>query len=222
MHPTATDREKSGEAGSAALFDILFVCTGNVCRSAFAELLTRRLLDRALPPATAARVSVASAGCAALTGAGVHPLTRAELAVRGVPGARVNAHVARQVDERMLAGADVVLTAERRHRAHVVELYPEALGRTFCLRELHRLLSGVDLRVREDPVARLHAAVATAAGRRGMIPPVSAEQDAVPDPFGRPAEAHRQAAALIGDLLADLVTDLVTDLVVPATEDATR
>jgi protein-tyrosine phosphatase len=201
---------------SGPRFDILFVCTGNVCRSAFAELLTRRLLDRALPPPTAARVAVASAGCAALTGAGVHPLTRAELEVRGVTRSRVAAHVARQVDERMLVAADVVLTAERRHRAHVVEMCPEVLGRTFCLREIHRLLSDVDLGMPGDPVPRLHAAVAAAAGRRGMIPPVPAEEDTVPDPFGRPAQAHRYSAALIDDLLHDLVFELI----VPVDQDA--
>ncbi len=191
---------------SAPRFAILFVCTGNICRSAFAELLARRLLDENLPPADAARITVASAGCDASRGAGVHPLTRAELAAWRVTGPAVDAHVARQVDAGLLAGADLVLTAERHHRAHVVRTYPGALRSTFCLREFHRLLSTVDRLEPVEPVARLRSAVDAAAIRRGSIPPVAPEDDAVPDPFGGTAEVHHGCAMLIGSLLRDLVT----------------
>jgi protein-tyrosine phosphatase len=186
-------------------FAILFVCTGNVCRSPFAAALTRHLLDDAMPPGDAARFAVASAGSSAPVGAGIHPATRAELAAWGVTGPAVDGHYACQVDAALLSKADLVLTAERHHRAHVVQVYPEALRTTFCLREFHRLLSTVDHLTPADPVARLHAAVAEVAARRGTIPPVPPDQDAVPDPYSGPAAAHRHSAAMLGGLLRDIV-----------------
>lgn len=190
-------------------FTVLFVCTGNVCRSPFAELLTRRLVDETLRPADAARIVVASAGSNALHDAGIDPLTRAELTRWGISGTAVAAHTARQVDAAMLAGADLVLTAERHHRAHVVQNHPEALRTTFCLREFHRLLSTVDHLAPVEPVVRLHAAVAAVRTRRGMSPPVPAEQDAIPDPYGSPAQAHHHSATMLAVLLRDVLARLV-------------
>jgi protein-tyrosine phosphatase len=189
-------------------FTILFVCTGNVCRSPFAAALTRHLLDDAMPPVDAARIAVTSAGTHAATGAGIHPATRAELAAVGVTGPAVEAHDARQVDAALLSRADLVLTAERHHRTHVVQDHPEALRTTFCLREFHRLLSTMDVRPTADPVTRLRTAVAGVTKRRGTIPPVPADQDAIPDPYGGPAVAHHHSATLLGGLLRDIVARL--------------
>jgi low molecular weight protein-tyrosine phosphatase len=189
-------------------FAILFVCTGNVCRSPFAAALTRHLLDDVMPQPDAARIVIASAGTRAPVGAAIHPATRAELAGWGVTGPAVDGHYACQVDAALLSVADLVLTAERHHRALVVQAHPEALRTTFCLREFHRLLSTVDHLAPADPVARLHAAVAEVTARRGTIPPVPPDQDAVPDPYGGPAAAHRHSATMLGGLVRDIVARL--------------
>jgi low molecular weight protein-tyrosine phosphatase len=188
-------------------FHILFVCTGNVCRSPFAELLTRRLLDGLLPPHDAARITVGSAGCHALRGHGVDPQTGAELARWDVPGPTIATHTARQVETGMLVGADLVLTADRTHRAHVARMYPQGLRRTFCLPEFHRLLAVVDPRA---PVMGMHTVVEAAAAARGTSPPVPTEADAIPDPYGRSPQFHHTCAKTIGALLTDILTRMLT------------
>jgi low molecular weight protein-tyrosine phosphatase len=188
-------------------FHILFVCTGNVCRSPFAELLTRRLLDDLLPPPDATRITVGSAGCHALRGHGVDPHTGAELARWDVPGPIIATHTARQVETGMLVGADLVLTAERTHRAHVARMYPQGLRRTFCLTEFHRLLSVVDP---HGPVPGMHTMVEAAAAARGVSPPVPTEADGIPDPYGRSAQFHRGCARMISALVTDILAGLLT------------
>jgi protein-tyrosine phosphatase len=191
-------------------FAILFVCTGNVCRSPFAELLTRRLLDQTLAPADAARIAVSSAGTDVLHGAGIHPLTGAELARWGVAGPAVAGHAARQVNPAMLAAADLVLTAERRHRSHVVQDHPGALRTAFCLREFHRLLSVVDpLPPPAEPVSHLRGAIQAVAAHRGLLPPVPPDHDTIPDPYGGPPESHHHAAAMLAALLHDVLARLL-------------
>jgi Low molecular weight phosphotyrosine protein phosphatase len=60
-------------------FRLLFVCTGNICRSPFAEILTRHLLRGRLGGRAAAAFDVSSAGVAAVVGSAMHPDSRAEL-----------------------------------------------------------------------------------------------------------------------------------------------
>ncbi|GAB4099492.1 low molecular weight phosphatase family protein [Sinomonas halotolerans] len=168
---------------SAAPLSLLVVCTGNICRSPFAERWLRNALA-ALPPGHAV---VASAGTRALVGRPAHP---------GVTGLGTSARLdfrafsARQVDPAMLRDADLVLTMTAEHRAQVLDLAPAALKRTFLLRELARLLQaappagsagapaqeGVGRGLRE---AWREVAAGLAAGRRGSVP-----GDDVHDPYG--------------------------------------
>ncbi len=180
-------------------FRILFVCRGNICRSPFAEVVTRHLLTRRLQPLEAERFSVGSAGVSAVVGADMDPRTRAELIRCGLHRESRTRHVAQQVDRATVAAADLVLTAEREHRALVVATHPAALRTTFCLLEFARLLASAELDpFEQDAVRRARAAVAEAAMERGMAPPVSPEDDSVPDPMGGPEEVRARSYALIG------------------------
>ncbi|HEX3606810.1 MAG TPA: hypothetical protein VH134_12870 [Candidatus Dormibacteraeota bacterium] len=74
------------ENAAGRIFRVLFVCTGNICRSPFAQVLTRYLLDVHLP-AAAARFEIASAGVGAVVGSPMHPASRAALEPWGLAGA---------------------------------------------------------------------------------------------------------------------------------------
>ena len=65
-------------------FRLLFVCTGNVCRSPAAEILMPHLLRGRLGGREAARIAVASAGVCAVVGGAMHPAARAKLAPWGL------------------------------------------------------------------------------------------------------------------------------------------
>jgi protein-tyrosine phosphatase len=180
-------------------FHILFVCSGNICRSPFAEVVTRHLLARRLHPREAECFSVGSAGVSAVVGADMDSRTRAELIRRGLHDESRTRHVAQQVDRAAVAAADLVLTAEREHRALVVATHPAALRVTFSLLEFSRLLASAKLDpFEQDAVLRARAAVAAAAMERGMAPPVTPEDDSVPDPMGGPEDVRAQSYALIG------------------------
>ncbi|HWO68422.1 MAG TPA: hypothetical protein VNO31_51165 [Umezawaea sp.] len=187
-------------------FRILFVCGANICRSPFAEAVTRHLLTRWLPPGEAFRFSVVSAGVKAVVGADVDARTRAELIRCGLHRESGARHVAQQVDRSSVAMADLVLTAEREHRGVVVAMHPPALRTTFSLLEFSRLLASAELDPLErDAVRRARTAVAAAAAERGMAPPVSPEDDSVPDPMGGPEELRAHSYALIGSATSSVL-----------------
>jgi protein-tyrosine phosphatase len=190
---------------TGAAFNILFVCTGNICRSPIAEELTRRLLRERLG-ADVARFSVTSAGTAAIDGVRMDPHSHAALAARGLDHA-ASTFRARRLGEAMVADADLVLTAERFHRRHVVLLEPSALATTFSFREFVRLLDGVDRDVLAiDPVERARATVNLARQRRGSTGCVPEDADAVPDPIALAPGAHRSSAEMIDATARRLVT----------------
>ncbi len=86
---------------------VLFVCTANVCRSPMAEAIFNALIEDAGMPHTAR-----SAGVAALRNEPMTPHAQAALEEVGV---YADGHRARQVDEAMLEGADLVLAMTPRH-----------------------------------------------------------------------------------------------------------
>ena len=108
-------------------FDVLVVCTGNLCRSP----IIATLLSASVPSLT-----VRSAGTAAPRGRPWHPLAVEALAEVGYEVAGQ----ARRLKAADVAAASLVLTAEGLHRAVAVHLDPTAEGRTFTLLEAARLL----------------------------------------------------------------------------------
>ncbi|MGQ0844937.1 MAG: arsenate reductase/protein-tyrosine-phosphatase family protein [Sporichthyaceae bacterium] len=187
----------------AQRFSILFVCTGNICRSPFAEILTRHLLAER---GAASWCTVSSAGADAVVGAAMHPTSRAELAAWGLDGEAAESFVARQLERDLLAGADLVLGASAAHRAGVVRMWPGALATAFGVLEFARLLGGVgEATLPAEPIARARRLVALARANRGMAPPGPSGSDEIPDPISGPALAHTHAARIASAALAEIV-----------------
>ncbi len=160
-------------------FAVLYVCTGNVSRSPMAEVLLR-----AWAGPTAGLV-VSSAGMHALVG---HPMDRGAASVVGQLGIDPTRHRARQFEVAMAAAADLVLTAERDHREEIIRQLPAAFRRVFTIKEFARIAPFVTA---TDP----RAAVAEAAGLRGLVPqPADPDDDDVADPYRREA-IHSKTAA---------------------------
>jgi protein-tyrosine phosphatase len=107
---------------------IVFVCTGNICRSAMAEHLLRHWAKQ-----RGLELETASCGTAAESWYEVPEHARKLLAAEGVPPFE---HKARLATRDALRGADLILAMTRSHHEHLVERFPEFTGRTRLLREL--------------------------------------------------------------------------------------
>lgn len=108
---------------------VLFVCTGNICRSPLAEQLL----------AARTGMAVTSAGTRAVPGAPMDRAMAAELVRLGRSPAGC---VARRLDVGMVAGARLVLGLAREHREAAVRLAPAAHSRCFTLAEYIRVGGG--------------------------------------------------------------------------------
>lgn len=102
---------------------ILVVCVGNICRSPTAERLLRQQL-------ATNDVQVTSAGLGALVGRGIEPMARDLLVEHEVPA---EGHHARQLDDELVAWADLILVMQSAHLQAVVQRWPYVRGRTFLL-----------------------------------------------------------------------------------------
>jgi protein-tyrosine phosphatase len=174
---------------------LLFVCTGNLCRSPLAERLTAHRLH-------GAGVHVASAGLRARDGLGMDP--SAAVALREL-GGDDEGFRSRRLTPEHVRDADLVLTMTHRQRDETLALAPTALRRTFVLSEAAALAADLtESDLRHGAEARvLVAALAAGRARRTGRPTTDAD---VPDPIGLPLEIHRSVAAQVDALVSPLIT----------------
>jgi protein-tyrosine phosphatase len=189
---------------------ILFVCTGNICRSPMAQAMLLQGLREGLDPVDGSEwFSVESAGTYGLVG---EPMQPDAMRVLDEMGVTAEAFAARELAAEHVADADLVLALTRQHRAAVVTLVPAASSRAFTLREFARLLAGVDPASLPTHVGRADRArvlVAAAAGNRGYVRADAPEDDDVADPYRRPLRAYREAGAQIGAAVKVVVDALL-------------
>jgi protein-tyrosine phosphatase len=105
---------------------ILFVCTGNTCRSPMAESLFRRKLARRLNCSDDDLLdhgfSVLSAGLAAQRGA---PAAAEAVEILGEDGIDLRGHESQMLTRALLEQADRVVTMTRNHRDSIVSSMPD-------------------------------------------------------------------------------------------------
>lgn len=180
-------------------FSVLFVCSGNICRSPLAEQILRART-------VGAPMAVSSAGTIALDG---DAMTAAAAALSLRLGGDPRAHRARLLTRDIVADADLILTATRAHRASVAQLVPRASRRAFTVREFSRVLNGltgIGLDAPGDPFAVVEAARM----RRGLAErPENPEADDVEDPFGKSLVVYERVADLLNAEVEGIAGHLV-------------
>ncbi|CAN7469718.1 low molecular weight phosphatase family protein [Terrabacter sp. LjRoot27] len=180
---------------------ILFVCTGNICRSPYAERRLRQLLpDTGVP--------ISSAGTGAMVGSGIESETSEQLRRLG---ADVTGFAARAATAQMLDGSELVLTMTRAQRGEVARLHPAAMRRIFALGDFADLCRSSQT---WRPIVPTHPwlpqVVTEAAAARGTVAPQEAVDVDVVDPYGRSSKTHTEAFDRIEDFLAVVVAALGT------------
>ena len=103
------------ESTDAGPFRLLFVCTGNTCRSPMAEAIARRHVEER----GWSHVEVASAGVAALPGG---PPSGGAVRAAAARGLDITQHTSTPLTPEVADGADLVLTMSASHLMRVVEL----------------------------------------------------------------------------------------------------
>ncbi len=114
--------------------EVLFVCTGNSCRSPLAEYLFRHKLAQRLglsvAEAAQAGYTVASAGTFAATGGAASEGTLAELAKRGIDA---RGHASRPLTPELVQHAQRIFAMTADHLGGVLEIAPGADSRVMLL-----------------------------------------------------------------------------------------
>jgi protein-tyrosine phosphatase len=182
-------------------FRVLFVCTGNICRSAIAEQVFRARYG-------SDAVAFASAGTGALVGA---PMPEQAALISRHLGGEPEWHAGQQLTKEFVASADLVIALTRDHRSDVVRTLPRANRYTFTLREVARVLESYEADPSAVPPLRgagvsladtLRSAVPILAAQRGYAAaPASPGDDDVIDPFRRSQEIYDLSGAQISDAI---------------------
>lgn len=107
---------------------VLFVCTGNSCRSVMAE----GLLEKRLKELGKDNITVRSAGVMAL--GGVAP-TDETIKVMSDEGIDVSGHRTKGVTHDLIKNSDVILVMEKLHKDIISKDVPEAASKIYLLKE---------------------------------------------------------------------------------------
>lgn len=164
---------------------IVFVCTGNICRSPMAERLALAYGGKFTLPG----LRLSSAGTRALIGQKIHP--SAATVIRNLGGRTTN-FSARQLVPGIVADADLVLTMARHHLMDVLDLAPRLLHKTFGLAEASSLASACGARTISD-FARIRAQLD------------SSLWSDIPDPIGRDQDYFDSVGVQIAELLPPIL-----------------
>lgn len=107
---------------------VLFVCSGNTCRSPMAEAIFKKLLNNE----NNSEYTATSAGLFTSEG-----LPASEHAIKAMlkMGIDLSGHSSQAITQSLMAEADLILTMTKDHLSYLIKLYPEKRDRIFTIGE---------------------------------------------------------------------------------------
>lgn len=110
---------------------ILFVCTGNTCRSSMAEAIFRDLIKEI---GEDGNTKILSAGTWAVVG---QKASKNAIEVLKEMKIDLDNHISRPLTKEMVEEADLVLTMTRSHKEQILQLLPSAKEKVYTLKEFY-------------------------------------------------------------------------------------
>lgn len=190
---------------------ILFVCDGNVCRSALSEYLLRAALHARGVTAANGGVTVSSCGLLRLDGYAMDDHYISFLASRGIDG---RAHASTPFSPELATGADLTIVFTEAQSDELLGYAPAAARRTYLMDDFANLCAAcmADGDVPSGPSAspdeRLQAMLLAAPFKRPLLP----RPHDIRDPHRRDDAVYAQVADEIAahvDVIADALAGSV-------------
>lgn len=128
-------------------FVILFVCSGNSCRSPMAE----GLLKKKLHPKFGGLVHIHSAGILGIDG---NPPTINTIKAAGEKDIDISNHISKGITRSHIDQADVVLVMEQYHKEYLDTLHPISREKVFLLKTFFKSNYSEGETDIEDPIGR--------------------------------------------------------------------
>lgn len=178
-----TEPRASGTGGGP--YRVLFVCTANICRSAYADVVAR---SRGI-----GGIEFLSAGTHALVGQPIDPPIANQVADPADP----SSHRAQQLTRELVESADLILAMGSEHRRYILDEWPSAARKTFIIGHAAREVASI------PADAGLHDVADHLWHHRSTGP-----RDEVEDPYRRGDGAAIKAATTIDTHLEDILPRL--------------
>lgn len=115
-------------SGNKHAYQVLFVCSGNTCRSPIAE----GLLKVKLPPHLQGEVKVQSCGTLGLEN---QPATPNAILAAQEKGADISGHRSQGISEKLVAESDIIFCMAQEHKNFILHHYPAYRDNVFLLRD---------------------------------------------------------------------------------------
>jgi protein-tyrosine phosphatase len=174
------------------LMNVLFVCTGNVCRSPMAEGFLRSEAER-----HGLDLRVRSTGTHAWPGRAATIDARKQMTAFNAP---IDDHKTLELDDALVDWADLIIAMAREHERDTVRAHPQTGWKTFTLKGLLHVLDGLPSYDGAKSWVEAADAARVAAG-----PPDDTDVD---DPFGERQAAYTRVATEIQGLVETLARGL--------------
>jgi len=113
---------------------ILFVCTGNTCRSAMAEGIFKNILKKRKEDNSS--FNIISAGISALPGMSSTPEAIKVMTEQGID---ISRHIATQVQKDLVKKADLILVMSNTHKDYIKTKFTFAQDKVYLLKEFAQI-----------------------------------------------------------------------------------
>lgn len=157
---------------------ILFVCTGNTCRSAMAEGILKKMLEGRTKGDS--KFNIISAGIYALPG--MNSTYEAILAASEL-GVDISQHKAHQLREDLVKKADLILVMSHTHKDYILKKFPFAHNKVFLFKKYAQRSEFKNIQSKDEDYE-------------------------IVDPLGKPIDFYRAVAIELGTELEKIIPEI--------------